>query len=230
MADGDRRIARQLASRHMANGDPLGWFEVLYASADGDPSVIPWAELSPNPNLSGWLSRSAIMGQGHKALKIGCGLGDDAEELSRFGFDTTAFDISATAISWCQSRFPNSRVHYVEADLLDPPQEWTIGFDLVVESYTLQVLPSELRDTAMGNAARFVAPHGTLLVIARGREQSDDEGAMPWPLTRQELSVFVQAGLALAEFEDYFDDEDPPIRRFRASYTAPSSKRTEPTA
>jgi len=66
----------------------------------------------------------------------------------------------------------------------------TNAFDLVVEIYTLQVLPPELRHTAMDRLAGLVAPSGTLLVICRGRDPDDDPGAMPWPLTRAELDAF----------------------------------------
>ncbi len=215
---GNRAIARELAHRHVADGDALGWFEALYAQAAGDPSVIPWADLVPNPNLVTWLDARDVRGQGVTALKVGCGLGDDAEELSRREFLTTAFDISSTAISWCQHRFPGSSVDYVATDLLRPPDDWAGRFDFVVESYTLQVLTPALRRNAVRQVAGFVAPGGTLLVIARGREPSDPEGTMPWPLTKQELAVFEEGGLTLEEFEDYLDAEDPPVRRFRASY------------
>lgn len=218
MTDQERATARELAQRHVADGDPLGWFEVLYVTAGGNSSSIPWADLSPNPNLVSWLEQQGVVGSGRKAIKIGCGLGDDAEELSRRGFDTTAFDISPTAISWCRRRFPRSSVSYAEADLLRPPDEWVKGFDFVLESYTLQVLPSELRDGAIRRVADFVAPGGTLLVITRGREPGEAEGTMPWPLTRQEMAVFKEAGLAELHFEDYLDDESPPVRRFRATY------------
>ncbi|MDZ4170493.1 MAG: class I SAM-dependent methyltransferase [Coriobacteriia bacterium] len=214
----NRAVARELASRHVADGDPLGWFEILYASAGDDSSIIPWVDLEPNPNLVSWLDSHGMVGSGCAALKVGCGLGDDAEELSRRGFETTAFDISSTAISWCRRRFPDSSVRYVEADLLQPPGDWTGRFDLVVESYTLQVLTPRLRPDAMRRVASFVAPGGTLLVIARGRDSSEPEGAMPWPLTRQEFSVFEDTGLTVVEFEDYVDDEDPPVRRFRVNY------------
>jgi SAM-dependent methyltransferase len=218
MGDQDRAAARELARRHAAEGDPLGWFEVLYASAGGDCTTIPWADMSPNPGLVDWLEERGPACPGVKALKIGCGLGDDAEELSRRGFDTTAFDISPTAISWCRQRFPGSGVDYVVADLLQPPVEWSGGFDLVLESYTLQVLPSAFRSEAMRRVASFVAPGGTLLIIARGRESDESEGAMPWPLTRKEMRVFEDAGLTELDFEDYWDDENPPVRRFRATY------------
>ena len=220
MAQENRAGARDLASRYVAQGNPLGWFEVLYAEAGDDASSIPWADLSPNPNLKSWLERHGVVGAGRTALKVGCGLGDDAEALARQGFDTTGFDVSSSAIAWCHRRFPDSAVRYVVADLLEPPGEWTCAFDLVVESYTLQVLPPELRGDAMRKAASFVAPGGTLLLIARGRESSDPEGAMPWPLTRQELAVFEEAGLDMLEFEDYMDHEDPPVRRFRVLYAS----------
>ena len=96
--------------------------EELYARANGDASVIPWADLMPNPHLVTWLDNHGIREAGKKALKIGCGLGDDAEELARRGFDTTAFDISPTAIAWCQRRFPGTSVHYVIADLFMGPR------------------------------------------------------------------------------------------------------------
>lgn len=227
MTDVDRTTARELASRHVAAGDPLGWFEVLYAMAAGDASIIPWADLTPNPNLVSWLEARGVVGSGRQALKVGCGLGDDAEELARRAFDTTAFDISSTAISWCRRRFPGSSVHYVVADLLQPLDDWAGRFDLVVESYTLQVLPPGLRDDAMRRVAGFVAPGGTLLVIARGREPCEPEGVMPWPLTRQELTVFEEAGLTVRQFEDYLDDEDPPVRRFRVDYRQQTGWRRE---
>lgn len=218
MTGENRTTARQLASKFVAEGDPLGWFEPLYAASAEDASAIPWADMAPNPNLVAWLDARDISGSGRTALKVGCGLGDDAEELARRGFDTTAFDISPSAIAWCHRRFAGSPVHYLEADLFAPPQGWARGFDLVVESYTLQVLPPDVRARAIQQVAGFVAPGGTLLVIARGREPSEPEGAMPWPLTAGELAAFEEAGLTLAEFEDYVDAEDPPVRRFRATY------------
>jgi SAM-dependent methyltransferase len=218
MDERDRATARELAQRYVADGDPLGWFEVLYATSQSEPSSIPWADLVPNRNLISWLEQQTAPGSGRKALKIGCGLGDHAEELSRRGFDTTAFDISSTAIRWCRRRFPESAVSYVEADLLEPPSEWVRGFDFVLESYTLQVMPSELRSEAMRRVADFVAPGGRLLVITRGREPDEPEGTMPWPLTRQELEAFTEAGLTELQLEDYMDDESPPVRRLRVTY------------
>src|SRR5579871_5678404 len=215
----DRTRARQLAAQYLAQGDPTGWFEQLYREAeDSKGPPVPWVELQPNPNLLDFWKKHPIRGQGKTALAIGCGLGDDSEQLADWAFTTTAFDISETAIHACRRRFPHSRVEYVVGDLLRPPQSWQGSFDFVVEIYTLQVLPPEMRQPAIKRVAGFVSDGGKLLVIARGRDESDPRGEMPWPLTRRELAHFTGVGLTEISFEDFFDSEHPPARRFRAFY------------
>jgi len=214
----DRKIARRIAQRHLEQNDPKGWFEALYAAAKGDPGIISWAEMAPNPNLVSWLDKHGVDKPGQSTMVVGCGLGDDAEELARRGFDVTAFDISATAIAWCRARFPASRVNYVTADLFDPSHAWGKRFGWVFELYTLQVLPPELRPAAARRIADLVAPGGTLLVICRGRESGEPEGKMPWPLRKDELEVFKACGLKEVFFDAFLDEENPPVRRFRVEY------------
>jgi hypothetical protein len=45
---------------------------------------------------------------------------------------------------------------------------------------------------------------------------------MPWPLTRETVLRFEDEGLDLVSFEDYHDDETPPVRRFRAEFERPA--------
>lgn len=214
-----RDEARFLARRAAERREPLSWFEELYSSAASSGlSVIPWADLRPNPNLVHWLDRERFEGVGKRALVIGCGLGDDAEELARRGFAVTAFDISHSAISIASGRFASSEVRYVAADLFRPPADWERGYDLVCEAYTLQVLPPALRSEAVRRIAAFASVDGILLLIARARDEGDEPGAMPWPLTRSELATLGQLGLEELSFEDYLDCEKRPVRRFRAAY------------
>lgn len=217
MSEEHRATAREIAYNHLDKGDPLGWFEDLYSQAGENPSIIPWADLEPNPNVIDWLDQHTPAGSG-LALKVGSGLGDDAEELARRGFRTTAFDISESAILWSRRRFPQSSVSYIVADLFSALSDWQGKFQLVLESYTLQVLPPDLRPEAIRCIASFVAPGGTLLVISRGREPTDPEGKMPWPLTRDELALFETHSLKQTLFDDYMDREEPPVRRFRAAF------------
>ncbi len=218
MSETRRTMARDIARDHLRMGDPLGWFEELYSRVDGDASGVPWADLTPNPNLVEWFERNPVDGAGKKALNVGSGLGDDAEELARQGFATTAFDISESAIAWSRKRYPESNVAYQAADLFDPPGDFRGAFDFVLEAYTLQTLPPDLRREATRAIASFVSPRGTLLVIARGRDSTDSAGRTPWPLTRGELAAFKTFNLDETGFEDYFDNEEPQIRRFRAEY------------
>jgi SAM-dependent methyltransferase len=216
-----REEIRELAMKHLAAGDATGWFDVLYSKANGDAGTIPWADLAPNPNLLAWLDRNPIPATG-RALVVGCGLGDDAEEIVRRsrGLKVTAFDIAPNAIAWCRKRFPDSRVDYQVADLLNPPASFHQAFDFVFESYTLQALPTNLRKQAIAGVAGFVAPGGRVLIICRGREATDPDAGPPWPLTREDLSAFTrEQGLIEESFEDFLDpDEDPPARRFRCVY------------
>jgi ubiquinone/menaquinone biosynthesis C-methylase UbiE len=215
----DNRVnVRQLAYQFIQQNNPTGWFEELYAQANEDASLIPWADLTINPNLAKWLDSHQIQGKNKKALVIGCGLGDDAEALSQLGFDVAAFDISSTAITWCKKRFPDSRVDYCVADLFNLIFSWDNGFDFVLESYTLQALPAQVRKLAIANIVRLVAPQGKLLVICRGRDEEEKEGELPWPLTKQELSLFETLGLKKISFEDYFEEKTQLVRRFRTCY------------
>jgi 2-polyprenyl-3-methyl-5-hydroxy-6-metoxy-1,4-benzoquinol methylase len=214
-----RQQAREIAEEAIRQGNPTGWFEELYARAQGDPLAIPWANMEPNQLFTSWAMRMNLQGTNQKALQVGCGLGDDAEELAQLGYTVTAFDISGVAIDWCRKRFPDSSVNYTVADLFKIPREWYGSFDFILEIYTLQSLPQEIRARAMECIATCLAPNGKLVVICRGRESSDPAGdTPPWPLTRQDLMAFQRCGLEEAAFEDFMDQEVPPVRRFRVFY------------
>ena len=217
----DRTRARELAAEFHRKGDPTGWFEVLYREAEEGKSTIPWDDRHPTPHLVGFWIEHAQRTAGKSALVIGCGLGADAEQLAAWGFCTTAFDISETAIRACRKRFPSSAVGYQVANLLEPPKDWRGQFDFVFEANTLQVLPAALRPQATKNIAAFLRPGGQLLVIARHREPSEPEGQMPWPLTRAEISAFTEHGLEEVLFDILPDVEEPDVHRFRVLFRQP---------
>ena len=164
----DRSRARALARESIEQGDAVGWFERLYAEASRGDAVVPWADLAPNPHVVEWLEREAPAPG--CALDVGTGLGDTAEDLAGRGFDVVAFDVSPTAVTAARRRFPNSRVAYRVADLLQLPADFAGAFDLVIECYTLQVLPPAARSQAIASLRGTLAPGGSLLVVARGRE------------------------------------------------------------
>jgi SAM-dependent methyltransferase len=179
-------------------------FEEMYAAAGDDLAAVPWANLRPFPPLVEWLdgAGAAVGGgaagvdgaRGATALVIGCGYGDDAEELARRGFAVSAFDLSPTAIGRARERFPAGRVDYRVADLLDLPAEWTGRFDLVVEIRTLQSLPVAVRRRAAAAIAATVAPGGRLWLFALGRETHAPHETRPWPVVPEELAELERPG------------------------------------
>jgi SAM-dependent methyltransferase len=222
MADPRARV-RELAVEFTEKGNQLGWFDALYQEAERGESVVPWGDGVPNPGLVEFWRKHALESAGRRALVIGSGLSDDSEQLARWGFRTTGFDISPTAIAATKKRYPDTKVEYAVGDLFDPPREWLRGFDFVLEIYTVQAFTGDLRALSIAKIAEFVAPGGRLLAIARGREDSEPLGqGPPWPLTREEIDGFRRAGLVEESFEDYADAEPPWVRRFRALYGRPS--------
>ena len=176
-----------------------GFFESMYRDARGDADGIPWASLAPSSIVDRWLG--ATTAPPGPAAVVACGLGDDAEALAAQGWEVTAFDVAPTAIDWARRRFPESPVDYVVADLFDVPPTWSRAFSLVVEVFTIQSIAPAVRDRTIHMISDLVAPGGTLLVGAVGHDGPPIEHGPPWPLTRDDLRSFADAGLAEVAFE-----------------------------
>jgi SAM-dependent methyltransferase len=209
-----RAIARELAARAVAEGEPLRWFEELYERAARGETAVPWADLRPNPLLVKELPGLGVAGL--PTLVVGCGYGDDAALLAAAGASVTAFDVAPSAVARCIERFPDLGVTWVVADALAPDRAWRRAFDLVVEIFTLQVLPPGQRKLAGDALGSCVAVGGRLLVLCRARDGDEPEGAMPWPLTLLEVRALAVDGLELERLDDFLDDEEPPVRRLLA--------------
>ena len=214
----ERERARQLAAQFADKGDATGWFDALYKEAAGDNEKIPWADLEPNKYFRAWAEQTDLTGNGRKALVIGCGLRDDAVYLDDLGFDVTGFDISPTAIEWAKRLHADRNIQFEVADLFEPFRGWLGAFDFVLEVYTIQPLPLEMREQAIDSVAAFVAPGGELVVVTRGREDDEPVEELPWPLSRKDLSRFEANGLNQVHFEITEGDEDPPVQRFVVLY------------
>jgi len=219
--DPKRENARRLAAEFAENGDVLGWFEALYKEAAGDNEHIPWADLEPNRFFREWAEKTGLNGDGRKALVVGSGLGDDAKYLHDLGFKVTAFDISPTAIEWAKKLYAGLDIQFETADLFHPFRGWLGAFDFVLEIYTIQPLPLEMRERVIDSIAAFVGKNGRLVVVTRGREDDEEPEQLPWPLSRKELSRFEANGLIQTCFEEICDEEDKQ-KRFVVEYARPS--------
>ena len=215
-----RERTKEIAAEYLERGDALGWFDALYREAAGNNEKIPWADLEPNKFLRRFAEQTNLRGNNRKALVVGCGLGDDARFLHDLGFNVTAFDISPTAVRWARRLHHDTDIKFVIADLFNPPIEWFQAFEFVLEVYTIQPLPIEMRSKVIDAIANFAAFGGELLVVTRGREDDEEPLELPWALSRKDLSRFEANNLKQIYFEEMFDeDEDEPIPRFVIEYS-----------
>lgn len=216
-----RERIKEIAEEFLGRDDALGWFEAVYQEAAGDNETIPWADLEPNKYFRAWAEQVCLRGDGRSALVVGCGLGDDARYLYDLGFTVTGFDISRTAIEWAKQLHAETDIRFEVMDLFEPFRGWLGAFDFVLEVYTIQPLPLEMRERTVDAIAGFVARGGQLVVVTRGREDDEEPDELPWPMSRRELRRFEDSGLRQTQFEVMPGDDDTPQDRFVVVYERP---------
>jgi SAM-dependent methyltransferase len=202
--------------------EATGWFEPLYAQTTAAGSAPPWNLDGPRAPLEAWARERGVRGEGRSAAVVGAGLGADAEYVASLGFHTLGFDVSPTAVRVAAERSTHPNARYAVGDLFALPGDWIGAFDLVVESFTAQALPADVRPRAIAAISSLVAPGGTLLVIAHGGGEGDDpDDGPPWPLSRAEIQSFgtlAEPPLALASLERVGE-----WALWRAELTAPTA-------
>ncbi len=214
-----RERTKEIAAEFAEQNDAVGWFDVLYSEAAGNTENIPWADLEPNRFLADYAEKIELRGEGKTALVVGCGLGDDARFLYDLGFRVSAFDISPTAIDWARKLHKETDIRFEVMDLFKPDPEWLGKFDLVVEVYTIQPLPLEMRPEVIDAISAFVGKNGGLIVVTRGRDNGEEVGDLPWALSPDDLSRFESNELQKVHFEEVFDEnEEESKRRFVIEY------------
>jgi len=206
----DEFMARRAAARSKVNKlDDIdqgksrsSFFDAVYKRADGDGAAVPWADLAAKPQLVEWLAKNPAKGN-MRAADVGCGLGDHTQALSKAGYQATGFDIARSAVDWAQKRFPDTRADFRQIDLFNLPEDWPQSFDLVYECYTIQSVPPELHDDISRKIASLVTPGGTLLTIARVRDEDEAASGPPWHLAPSEYRIFAELGFKLISEQSY---------------------------
>lgn len=214
-----REKMKAFAAEYIEKGDFYGWFDAIYRETENDSEQIPWVDFEPNRFLVKWNETAKLKGNNRKALVVGCGLGDEAKFLDELNFNVTAFDVSEKAIEIAKKIHAETDIKFLAADLFNPPNDWQNAFDFVLEVYTIQALPLNLREKTISAISSFVVENGELIVVQRFRENGEDAGNLPWALSPDDLLNFEKNGLTRTGFTEFYgDEEDEPIRRFVAEY------------
>jgi SAM-dependent methyltransferase len=204
------------ATEAVAQGTPNAWFEPLYAAGRAGDLTMPWDRDGAHPVLAEWVVMDTGRPVAGRAAVVGCGLGTDAELLAGLGFDTTGFDLSASAIAEARRRYPDSAVHYAVADLLDPPADWRQAYDLVVEIYTVQAVPESMRAEMTKAVTDLVAPGGSLFVVQMTRADGQEVEGPPWPMTRAQVEAFAADDLDVITLDVVDHPTSDGVRLWRA--------------
>lgn len=194
-------------------------FERIYEHAESAGDRVPWDRGAAHRHLVEWAEREQIDGRGQRAVVVGSGLGDDAEFVAGLGFTTTGFDIAPAAIRMARTRFPDSGVTYLVADLFALPAAFAQAFDLVVENQTAQALPADVRPEAIAAIASLVAPGGSLLFLANRAVPGQTADGPPYSLGQEELDRLMDEGLEPVTIEQLSTSGQP---RWRAVYRRPA--------
>lgn len=192
------------------------WFEELYAKNIDTLKNIPWAKQKPNEALVKYLKNK--IEKKSNALVIGCGLGDDAVYLEKFGFDVTAIDISPSALEQAKKRFPNSDVTFEQQDIFKMPKKYEESFDFIFEAYTIQSLPRDCRVEMITNIVKLLNKDAKILVVAHANEYKNIIDGPPWPLKKEEFETFENLSLTEVSFELYEDKSGVSPKKYKVVY------------
>ena len=161
------------------------FFEEIYAKASGSERSIPWQSgthrsVREYPKHKFWPKEIETI------LVVGCGLGDDAEYLSKLGYKVSASDASQTAIRWAKKRYPESKVNFFVDDLSSENEVRPRDFDLVIEVRVLQSISKAFRSEAAKQIVSQIKEQGFFLSVCRRRENLVEDTGPPWALTQKE--------------------------------------------
>lgn len=113
-------------------------------------------------------------GQGLEIVELGCGPGDLAARLARFG-RVTAIDLSRATLEANRRRIAS--VDFRWGDVAEPGLANELGtFDVAVTSEVAEHIELASRQQFFGNLAQLVRPGGTLILTTPDRQALEEAG------------------------------------------------------
>ncbi len=123
---------------------------------------IPWRS-SGLPKVTRRLLKTYAVGT--KLFEVGCGVGDDANEIGKLGFDYFGLDISDAAIRDAKARYISKSLHFTRANFF----RWSTddSFDVIYEKGIFHGLAGvRRRNTFVRRAATLLRPQGIWITVS----------------------------------------------------------------
>lgn len=137
----------------MPDNGKFDW-ETIYQEIPFDN--MGWYHSTLDPDLKEYLDDQQIK-TGH-FLDIGTGAGNQAIELSKKGFTVIGTDISKTAITNAQERFPNTEVEFIVDNILH--SKLTTKFDYIFDRGCYHNINKDQRAVFIQSVHQLLAVNG----------------------------------------------------------------------
>jgi methyl halide transferase len=176
-------------------------------------SNTPWDTGQPSSELQRIIAEIPV--RPCRALELGCGTGSSAVWLAQEGFAVTALDISPLAIEHARRRANDAgvHVHFLMADVLNPPPELSGPFDFFFDRGCYHVV-RRVDPQAYVQTLRRLIRSGALGLVLAGNAREPHEPGPPIvseEQIRQELGSLFEI-VHLREFR--FDPSETVSMRF----------------
>lgn len=151
----------------------------------------------PNPALVDY-GVPSLVSSGGKVLVPGAGRGNDAHFISKEGFDVTALDFSPLAEKEFHSRYPDSKVKYLQADVFRYTMEHSNTYDAVFEHTIFCAINPSRRVEYLNGIRNTLKPGGIyfgLFFILSW------QGGPPFGSTQWELRELLQQSFNIKAWE-----------------------------
>ncbi len=136
----------------------------------------PWDTGRPSNELARAIASGIV--QPGRAVELGCGTGTNAIYLAQQGFEVTAIDIAPTALKLAEKKADeaNVAVHWVQADVLNPPE--MKPFDFVFDRGCYHGVRRQNAAGYVEALSRLSHP-GTKVLIVAGNANESRSGGPP---------------------------------------------------
>jgi SAM-dependent methyltransferase len=166
----------------------------------------PWDSGRPSEELRRVLAEANIAPC--RAIEFGCGTGTNAVWLAQQGFDMTAVDISSLAVAQAQRRAADAgvAVHFLQADVLQPPAELTGPFDFFFDRGCYHVVRRDNVNAYLATLRRLLQPGSRGLVLAGNAREPHNPG--PPVVSEADLRAELGSAFEIAQLREFRFDTD----------------------